>query len=282
MSAPQSSPETPLPPWLEQALARAGLAARGWTPLAGGRVNRCWRSGEVVAKLFAADGKTPLFRNDPDAEWLALEHFAPLGLAPEPLARGRTAGRSWIAMRAVDGPPAEDHAAIAVLRRIHDARPGAPWPTLTPDVLESQCYAMLRDLPVSEADRLRQARPDMAFPDGPAATLHGDPVTSNILSDRAAPVAIDWQCPCYGDPCVDLSVFLSPAMRSLYGGSVPRPGDVGDWMAAYGVLETAARYRRFAPVLHWRLAIYCAWMGARGWTGYAEAGALERAPITVT
>ncbi|MDZ7906962.1 MAG: aminoglycoside phosphotransferase family protein, partial [Gemmobacter sp.] len=58
------------------------LAAEPAVPLRGGRCNRLWRIGSVVAKLYASGSARPLFPNDPLAEAAALQALAGTGLAP--------------------------------------------------------------------------------------------------------------------------------------------------------------------------------------------------------
>jgi hypothetical protein len=83
---------TSLPPQsLIAAVERAvGQLPSQWEKLLGGRSNALWRGrtggADLVVKLYLPSGATPLFPNDPAAEYQILQGLGPLGLAPEALA----------------------------------------------------------------------------------------------------------------------------------------------------------------------------------------------------
>lgn len=279
---PPSTPADPAPPAaLRRALA--GLVDPGarWTPLAGGRVNRLWRVGEVVVKRYDPRAASPLFPNDPDAEAAALAAFAPAGLAPLPLGRGNGwlayryhPGRRWSG-RMADEPPG---GVARLLGRLHRQPAGG--------------LGFLRRLP-SGADALRaQGRailrgcagglpppPDVADP-GPAPVpvpIHGDAVPGNVIAGPAGLVLIDWQCPALGDPAEDLALFLSPAMQMLYRGAPLTATEADAFLSAYPDPRAAGRYRALAPLFRWRMAAHCLWRAERGAPDYRRAQALEGA-----
>ncbi len=263
-----------IPLSLSRALADQGLGSGDWVLLPGGRVNHCWKLGQVVVKLFRPEADTPLFRNDPGAEYPALKAFSSLNLAPKPTARGDHEGQHWIAMEALDGTEPKDADGARALARLHREEPLAGLPVLSGSKLTEQCDEMIASLSPEYAAQL--AAPRLDCPDLPTqAQLHGDPVLANMVQTARGVRLIDWQCPAIGDPAIDLSVFLSPGMRRLYGGDTLTGQALDDVLTAYGDRTLIETYHIAAPFLHWRIAVYCAWMAERGWPGYAEAFAEE-------
>ncbi len=256
------------------ATARLGLPAETvWQPLHGGRVNRLWRTGDAVVKLYDPAGASVLFPNSAKDESLALRFAAPHGLAPRHLAQGQAEGADWLAWAHAPGTPWQHDPAVParLLARLH-ALPAPPG---------------FRRRPGGSAAILAQgtsigapwpAPPDPVVPPCPAPSpLHGDPVPGNILTDGPRALLIDWQCPATGDPAEDLALFLSPAMQVLYRGAPLTPAETAEFLAAYGNPASVARYRLLAPLLHWRIAAHCAWRARRGDPGYADAVQAEHA-----
>ena len=287
MSSPADSP----PPELLTALASQGLTLRGarWQLLRGGRSNRLWRmraDGEdLVVKLYRREAATPLFANDPARERLCLAHLQ--GRFPVPRLRlactsavGEAVVYDHVAARAGAVKPA---AAGRLMRRLHDLAPPSGLPALADgsDEILAAAEAMLAGVRAPDAARLRASRPAGRVPPSAArCLLHGDVVAANLLDTGAEPVLIDWQCPARGDPCHDLSVYLSPAMRLLYGAPDPDEQDSGEaCLAAYGDVGVSARYRALAPFLHYRMAAYCLWRAARGAQDSGEAATREIAAL---
>ena len=262
----------PPPRWFAAEVEAALPAVRGraWRPLAGGRVNALWRVGDVVAKLHDPHGASPLFPNDAAAEARALLRLAPVGLAPVL----RAQGRGWIVAAHVPGRPwSGDPRPVAdVLARLHGVRPapgGFRRLASGSAALRAQGLAMAPDEPPPGG-------PDVPPVEG--AMIHGDAVPGNILVDRGTLVLIDWQCPALGDPVEDLAMFLSPAMQWLYRGAVLAPDAVDAFLRA-SPPDRAERYRRLAPLFHWRMAAHCAWKARRGASDYEVAMALEMAAL---
>ena len=266
------------PPARMRAEIDAALGDSGgqvWRALPGGRVNRLWRRGDVVAKLYLPGGASPLFPNDPGAEARALRALAPLGLAPVLLAEGA----GWIAYRHLPGRSWRSGVAgvAHLLARIH-ARPGDGFRDLP-----SGSAAILAQGAAIAADcrgTLPPPPPDPGVPPHPRPVLiHADPVPGNLILDpQGALTAIDWQCPARGDPAEDLAAFLSPAMQSLYRGRPLGTLAARAFLAAYPCAQTVARTRVLLPLFRWRMAAHCLWKAERGAPGYAEALALELQP----
>ncbi len=92
---------------------------------------------------------------------------------------------------------------------------------------------------------------------------------------------IDWQSPAVGDPVIDLFCFLSPAMQIAYGDGPLQAAEASEFLAEYPARDVVDRYLVLCPILHWRMAAYCAWRVEQGEEIYdpamrAELTALER------
>ncbi|WP_300515744.1 phosphotransferase [Aliiroseovarius sp.] len=253
-----------------------------WTPLTGGRTNPIWRidgsMGPLVCKLFLPEAATPLFANDPAAEWAALRALAGTAIAPEPVASSRTALGDSLLYRHVPGRPwkTDPPAVAGLLRRLHDTGPPRALPRALPDAtgLAEQGRAMLAQIGTPGALPLPPA-PEAALQG--AAFLHGDPIPGNLLQAGGRLTLIDWQCPAIGDPCLDLALFLSPAMQQVNGNVPFSPEQQVAFLEAYGDTGVTRRYRALAPLFHWRMAAYCLWKAQHGDAAYAQAMPLELA-----
>lgn len=269
--APHSAPEM-LPADLLAALARLQPRATPVEVLPGGRTNRVLRAGALALKLYDPAAGSPLFPNLPEAEASALALLAPAGLAP----RLRASGPGWMICDLVPGRPwsRDPAAAAATLARLHRH----PVPQQGFRSLPTGSAALAADA-ARVAAGLSGLPPLPGVP--PMAPLpaprlvHGDAVAGNLIESAQGVVLIDWQCPGLGDPVDDLAAFLSPAMQRLYRGAPLDDAERAAFLAAYGDPGTVARYRRLAPLLHWRLAAHCLWRARRGDAGYAEAARLE-------
>lgn len=276
-----SRPEDSAPGDALRAMRGLGLDPDGaeWVPLRGGRVNRLWRVGERVVKLYHPAGATPLFPNDAAAEVAALTALRGRGIAPCLVAAAPGATLPCLVYRHLDGPAgaAAPQAVGALLARLHAEPPPAGLRNLPggPAILD-QGDAMLAALPAAQAGRLRALRPSVAPPAPEARVfLHGDPVPANIVSTADGPRLIDWQCPAIGDPAEDLALYLSPAMQAIYGQGPLSPAQEAAFLDAYGHPARRAALAAAAPARHWRMAVYCLWKAARGDTAYAAAAELE-------
>ncbi len=268
-----------------QVAGQIGPLAR-WQALSGGRTNPVWHVQDgargLICKLFRSGAATPLFINDPAAEWAALTSLRGEAVAPEPVALARTALGDSLLYRHVPGKLwSGDPVRVArVLARLHAARPPAGLPQAITDVtgLLDQGRAMVQA--VSATDPLPSPPSPPSGTDLTGASfLHGDPVPGNLLQAGDQITLIDWQCPAIGDPCLDLALFLSPAMQSVNGNPPLSAAQVTRFLDAYGNLHTAARYRALAPVFHWRMAAYCLWKVQHGDAEYAPAARLELAAL---
>lgn len=263
------------PETLRRDLANRHLVpvGRDWQELHGGRVNRCWRVGGLVVKLFDPAGHSPLFPNDPAAEALMLRHLAGMDLAPT----FRAAGDGWIAYDHVEGSiwreGADPAPVAAALSRL--------WDCAAPEGVRclASGSAALCDQIASLSDKgERPAGPCAEVPPVRPRLIHGDAVPGNIISGPSGVRLIDWQCPAIGDPTDDVSAFLSPAMRWIYGGTAPEP-DLERQFLACIPQDIAGRYQSLKPLFHLRMMRHCRWRLRQGHADYGPALDLERAAL---
>ena len=227
---------------LEQSL---GPAAGAPVPLDGGITNRNFRvrfgDRECVLRLTGRD--TALLGIDRDAERLASERAAQLGIAPSLVA----AGEGYLVTEYLDGAPidgarlraAPDSAARA-LRAFHDSGLTLPTRFWVPDLLDD--YARI----VSErggtvpgeyehAHALAR-RVAQALPLSDPVPCHDDLLPGNVLATRAEPgnaILVDWEYAGMGHRMFDLgnlavnNEFESEAQDRLlevYFGEPPTDG----------------------------------------------------------
>lgn len=241
-----------------------------WQRLAGGRSNQVWRCGTVVIKHYRPQSATPLFPNDPQAESLALQVLAPLGLAPEPLAKGS----GWLAWRHLPGQSWQGEGGVSKLLQQLAQVPVFPGLSQRP-----MGAAAIAQHATSFAPAGLPALPapvEVALPR--PSLLHGDFVPGNILATPGGLRLIDWQCPGLGDPVDDLALFLSPAMQFLYRGRPLASAEIEALMLDLPG-DLRARYAVLRPILHWRIAAHCALRAARGDGDYDAALRLELAGL---
>ncbi len=275
---------TPLKP-VQLAIKARGivLVDEKWHRLHGGRTNSVWRiesvTGPLVCKLFERIVDNPLYPNLPQAEFEILTALSGQGLAPEPVAQIATSVGEVLVYKYIEGQSwrhgVQDVAAL--LTKIH-AQPCAAQFRHVP----SGSAALIRQTKniLSQCQNPRIAGPPFGFDPGLApiaktALIHTDVVPNNIVSTPHGLCLIDWQCPGMGDPCEDIASFLSPSMQYLYGATALSDEQSEAFLVAYDRPAIAARYRRLAPLFHWRAAAYCLWKSERGFAGYQDALSLE-------
>ncbi len=267
-----------------------GLLGHGaaWTALSGGRTNWLWRitqqRSDIVVKLFAGNTKNPLFPNDPASEVLALQHLDAQNIAPRLLDHFPTSAGYCIVYSHLPGNPWHTDVAEAahMLYRLHQITPPAGLRRAADGSAELRKHSLsiLDACPSQRADGVRALEPRSdVVASGQACFLHGDPVPANIVVTPGTMRLIDWQCPATGDPCEDLSVFLSPAMQLSYRGAVLGDDEISAFLATYPDEAAIARYGQLARWYHWRMAAYCLWKESRGDPNAAAAGAAELAAL---
>lgn len=275
---------------LKSELAAAGIVKEGleWQLFSGGRTNRIWRIGQgdhaLVCKLFNSDGGTILFPNDIAAESSALRALSGTGLAPVFICEFKSSRGLCLIYRYSAGRPwrGDVRAVSETLARLHQLPPPAKIRKIhgSADAIHSLGNAILTNCYSARAGNLRSLRPEL--PDcanNSRVFLHGDLVPGNIICGPGGIVLIDWQCPAIGDPCEDISTFLSPAMQSLYGHRPLSDVEQTDLLDAYTSPVTKARYLALKPLFHWRMAAHCLWKYENGQAEYRPAMELEIAAL---
>lgn len=272
----------PDPQLVREVVARGVVCAGAeWTALDGGRTNHVWHVGRgasaIVVKLYAT-AANPLFPNDPEAEALALRSVSGRNLGPDLLDVFLSAKGPCLIYHHIEAAarPEDPDALFALLSRVHHCPAPAGLRVVAGGSAQiaTQVDAMLSADTSVEAAVLRALRPGGTVPPcDRRCLLHGDPVPGNVVWHAAGPQLIDWQCPAQGDPCEDLGLALSPAMRLAYGAAPLTSAQQDRALATYAAPQVAARLARLRPWFHWRMAAYCLWRLARGDAG-ARAGFL--------
>ncbi|NOX72653.1 MAG: aminoglycoside phosphotransferase family protein [Alphaproteobacteria bacterium] len=275
----------------------AALAAHGiipangaWHSLRGGRTNRVWRAetttGPLVCKLFGGDVTNPLYPNLPEAEFETLRALSGRDIAPDPIKRINTELGEVLVYRFIEGQSwrngVQDVAAL--LAKIHALPLALP---LRPVASGSKALVQQTRRILGQCQNAMNAVPNSVF--GPEITpisnpvlIHTDVVPNNLITTPQGLRLIDWQCPGLGDPCEDIASFLSPSMQHLYGRPPLSPDQIEAFLAAYAKTRITARYRRLAPLFHWRAAAYCLWKLERGCEDYKAAQAFELSALQET
>ena len=151
-------------------------------PLSGGRTNTVWRQGDEVWKRYDTSKTTPLFANDADAEWYALQSLAGLGIAPQPLKRVTDETGDHLVYRYEPGEthqtPLTELARVLGLLHRHPAPDALPH-AATGDAL----IAMGRAMGAGSETLMRNVPP---APEGTFAPAfcHRDPVPGNVVQNR--------------------------------------------------------------------------------------------------
>ena len=259
-------------------------SAPQWAALSGGRTNRLWQvsqpGGDIVVKLFSAPDENPLFPNDPASEILVLSHPSTLEIGPHLLDHFSFDHHTCLVYLHLPGTPWQSNTtqAAALLHRLHQlpAPTGLRKAPDGSDALRQQANDILSCCPSARAEALRAIEPEIHVPASERTSfLHGDPVATNMILQGPSLKLIDWQCPAIGDPCEDISVFLSPAMHLTYRGETLSENEVSSFLVTYPDKTTVARYRKLAPWYHWRMAAYCLWQESRCDPMAARAGMTE-------
>lgn len=262
-----------------------------WQPLRGGRTNRLWHvtadETPLVVKLYNPDAATPLFANDPVAEATVLKALLGTQLSPEAIFSGTTLAGPVLVYRHFCGTPwrSDPTSAATVLKSLHttpipqqaEQLPHAPNGSLA---LKQQTLAILDQIPSAKAAHLRALEPEsVAAENAQLRLLHGDPVPDNILCTQAGSgtdaILIDWQCPTLGDPLLDLSLFMSPAMQIIARGRPLTVKEQKGFTEAYDDPPTTQRLLAMQPVLHWRMAAYCLWKTTRATPDFVYVQAMK-------
>ncbi len=193
-----------------------GHAAGEPVPLEGGITNRNFlvRFGDRDCVLRLTGRNTALLGIDRDAERLASDQAARLGIAPALVA----AGDGYLVTEYLDGGPidserlraAPESAALA-LRAFHDSGLSLPTRFWVPELLDDYARIVSRRggaLPDAyERARALARRVAVALPLDDPVPCHDDLLPGNILATRAAPghaILVDWEYAGMGHRMFDL------------------------------------------------------------------------------
>jgi thiamine kinase len=281
----KTMPQNILRPTVEAALPH--VAGAEWEPLAGGRTNPVFKinaDAPLVCKLSCLSGETPLFGNRALDEAAILKHLEGSGLAPSLTDVLAVPEGEILIYSFVEGDILTQTipAAVRILRQVHQAEIPDNLPRVdgSSAAIIQKTKAILETLPVQKAMAISFAEPKVELPDTLVPRLiHGDPVPANFIQSKGKLTLIDWQCPAIGDPCEDLAIALSPAMNAVYGDGPLTPQQMKECLNAYGDRTVSDRYRKLAPLFHWRMAAYCAWKVEQGDKDYAAGVKLELAAL---
>jgi thiamine kinase-like enzyme len=237
-------------------------------PLDGGITNRNYRvrmtTGEYVVRLHGK--QTSLLAISRDAERLANEMAAGLGIAPRVAASGPT----WMVTEFLQARPAQreqlgaDPGPVArALRAFHESGLQLPVRFWVPELLD-QYAATVRDrggaLPAVYADtQALVGRIAQALPLAEPVSCHNDLLTANVLALPAGISLVDWEYAGMGHRLFDLgnlavnNEFDGPAQQRLLEAYFGEPPDDGRRAAlalmrlmsdareaAWGVVQTVA------------------------------------------
>lgn len=289
MSAPQVSLQT----FVAQALDCTCTHVH-WLALDGGQTNIARRRQcacrDVVVKTYLLDRSSPIFRNDPDAEWSALQNLHAAHLAPTPVYYGWHQDQPILIYSFVEAcsKSVNPRAAADLLNRLaaHNWAELPQW-DLGSATLELRGDEMARHLTSDERSWVAQNRPHAAvLPHTGQSVCHGDFVGSNVLSvsgrpserTDAAALAIDWQTPYRASAAWDIAMYLSPSMQHRYG---MESVNAAEFLSHITDGTTVQHYLDLQAWFHWLLSIYALWR-AKVWEDTAaaadfqiEAAALE-------
>lgn len=258
-------------------LAHLGLSdfSDEWTALQGGRTNAVWHvtgpKGSRVVKLFRPNADTPLFRNDHGAEASVLHALAGKKLAPELVYYGITVSGPALVYRHAEGQAwrKDTDKPARLLRKLHQGTIVGELSDLcraprSAAELKAQTLAIIDDIPALASEELVASEPaETSQSLVGQALLHGDPVPNNFVCSEEAnatdTLLIDWQCPCLGDPILDLALFLSPAMQLMTRGTSLSAAERDLFLRSYGDPVAVERLAALQPMFHWRMAAYCLW-----------------------
>lgn len=267
----------------------SGLIAEtaSWTRQTGGHSNPVWRvrdtQQDLICKLYHTDKASPLFGNHPEHEAIVLKSLSGNGLAPNLVASLDCADGPSLVYSYLAGPQWRgDIVSVAeLLAKLHRQMipDGLPLAPTLPQGVSKQIHLM-QEMPSDLPEVLK--RTELAeLPAEERVLLHGDVVPGNLVETRDGLRLIDWQCPAIGDPCLDIAIFLSPAMQVIYGHRPLTRHEIEQFFEVYDRPDVTQRYRAYEPLFHLRMAAYCQWKGARGSAAHAAAVSLERAALSV-
>ena len=252
-----------------------------WSPQTGGRTNQVWRLvGErnLICKLYLDSKSNPLFNNIPEAEYKCLIRLDGSNIAPKPYKYLKTPFGEVLLYYYING--SNWHHGIDIVSellsriRLHKWPKGLRTLSSTPADIKKSGLEIINRLNDYHKNSLINICPDVYISDIEPVLLHTDIVPGNLIIGGDGLRLIDWQCPAIGDPIVDITMFLSPAMHQIYNSGKLSMRDYENFLMNLSS-ELRDRYNIIGPLYHWRLAAYCFWKAEQGFIEYENAALAE-------
>lgn len=252
-----------------------------WYLQTGGRTNQVWRlvgEQDLICKLYSDASDNPLYANSPKAEFDCLEALIDTDCAPIPHKLVKSDFGTVLLYHFIDGHlwNEKGQEVAALLAKVHQVRPPEKLRVLSEKYEDVRSHGMsiLDEVDTGLGFEIRKSCPIVKVDPIDPVLIHTDVVPGNLVNGSNGLRLIDWQCPAIGDPVVDISIFLSPAMHLIY-----RKSPLSDFEreAFLNALPSCLkqRYEDIGILYHWRTAAYCLWRAKKGELGYLEAAKAE-------
>jgi len=252
-----------------------------WHSQVGGRTNKVWRikgDKDLICKLYTNRHNNPLFGNNPLAEYMCLKWLENACIAPRVYKFLETPIGHVLLYHYIEGSVwSNDVGSVSeLLNRVHNLKPIKmlrKLPGSSNDIKKS-ALCIINKLNFHHKSELIKICPQILIPDIEPALIHTDVVVGNLIFGNNKLKLIDWQCPANGDPVVDIAMFLSPGMHTLYSTNVLSTSDYNNFLLGLKP-QVRDRYNTIGPLYHWRLAAYCLWKFEQGIKEYKNAASAE-------
>ena len=252
-----------------------------WYPQAGGRTNKVWRlvdEKDLICKLYLETKTNPLFNNTPEAEYRCLLWLDGSNIAPKPYKFFKTPFGDVLLYNYIEGSTWRYDVNIVseLLSRIRNHKTPKKLRELSgrPSDIKQSGLEIISKLNCYDKNKLIEICPDVSISGIEPVLLHTDVVPGNLIFGDGGLRLIDWQCPAIGDPIVDITMFLSPAMHEIYGSGKLSLMDRESFLMNL-TPHLRSRYNIIGTLYHWRMAAYCLWKAEQGFIEYENAAIAE-------
>jgi thiamine kinase-like enzyme len=252
-----------------------------WHIQTGGRTNKVWRIAneeDLTCKLYLESGNNPLFNNTPEEEYRCLLWLEGSDIAPKPYKFLKTPFGDVLLYNFIKGEIWSNNVETVseLLTRIRKYKYPKGLRALSnlPSDIKKTGLEIINNLNNYHKNKLIKICPDISISGIEPVLLHTDVVPGNLILGDKGLRLIDWQCPAIGDPIVDITVFLSPAMHEVYGSGKLSMKDHETFLMNLQP-KLRSRYNILGPLYHWRLAAYCFWKAEQGFKEYENAALAE-------
>ena len=252
-----------------------------WHAQTGGQTNKVWRllgENDLICKLYLETKANPLFNNIPEAEHRCLLWLEGSNIAPKPYKYLKTPFGEVLMYNYIKGNTWSHNVDTVseLLTRIRKHKYPKDLRILSalPSDIKQTGLEIINKLNSYHQNKLTRICPDISISGIEPVLLHTDVVPGNLILGDKGLRLIDWQCPAIGDPIVDITVFLSPAMHEVYGSGKLSMKDHETFLMNLQP-KLRSRYNILGPLYHWRLAAYCFWKAEQGFKEYENAALAE-------